>query len=52
MIIQSGYVTVCYQEYGDFLRFDRIANKALHPTVIPLRFIAAGELGLNEHDYE
>jgi hypothetical protein len=27
------------------IRKNRAANKALHQTVIPLRFIAAGELG-------
>ena len=43
--MQGGYVTVCYREYGDYLGFERIADKALHPTAILLRFIAAGELG-------
>ena len=32
MIIQSGYITVCYREYGDYLRFERIADKALIMT--------------------
>jgi len=30
VIMQGGYVTVCYREYGDFLGFERIANKVLH----------------------
>jgi hypothetical protein len=32
VIIQSGYITVCYREYGDYLRFERIADKALIMT--------------------
>lgn len=32
MIIQSGYATVCCREYGDYLRFERIADKVLIMT--------------------
>jgi len=32
VIIQSGYITVCYREYGDYLGFERIADKALIMT--------------------
>jgi hypothetical protein len=27
--MQGGYVTVCCREYGDYLTFERIAEKAL-----------------------
>ena len=27
--MQDGYATVCYREYGDYLRLKRIADKAL-----------------------
>ena len=27
--IQSGYATVCFREYGDYLTFERIVEKSL-----------------------
>ena len=32
MIMQGGYVTGCCREYGDYLTFERIADKALIMT--------------------
>ncbi len=30
--MQGGYITVCYRECGDYLTFERIADKALIMT--------------------